>query len=174
MGPEMKDSGTISINEMKLPKREAEQPILWFALSTRNGQWKKLSFTLAHLGIEYYIPASYNTLLFLRSQKERALSLVNSGEIKGRFLIDHSTRTLLIVPDKQMEDFIRVLDLSPEAECLTDATLVKGDRVKVVKGPLGGVEGEIVEAEEGNFLVVRVMSLLCAKVKIPRNYVVPL
>ena len=170
----MQDNGTISGNKVKLPAREAEQPMLWYAISTRNGQWKKISFTLTHLGIEHYIPTLYNTLLFLHSRKNRALSLVNSGEIKGRFLIDHSTNTLLIVPDKQMEDFIKVLDLSPDAECLTDATLAKGDRVKVVKGPLSGVEGEIVEAEDCNFLVVRVMSLLCAKVKIPRNYVVPL
>lgn len=150
-----------------------QESIRWFVATTRNGQWKKLARTLPELGVGYYIPASYNTLLFMRTEKTRALSLVNSGEVHARFLIDHNTHTLLEVPDKQMEDFIRVLDLSPEAECLTEVPIAKGDRVKVVKGQLSGVEGEVVEVDGGLFLYVRILSLLCAKVRMPRNFVVP-
>ena len=147
--------------------------IRWFVATTRNGQWKKIARTLPELGVGYYIPATYNTMLFLHTQKSRALSLVNSGTVNARFLIDHNTHTLLEVPDKQMDDFIRVLDLSPDAECLTDVPIARGDRVKVVKGQLSGVEGEVVEADGGLFLVVRVLSLLCAKVRMPRHFVVP-
>ena len=125
-------------------------------------------------GIQCYIPNVYNTLVFLKASKKKALSLVNSGEINARFIIDHSTRTLLEVPDKQMEDFIRVLDLSPDAVCLSDAPFLKGDRVRVMKGALSGVEGEIVEASDNTSLIVRVSSLLCAKVSIPRSYVIPI
>jgi len=149
-----------------------EKPV-WFVARTRNAQWKKITLRLAQLGIRCYIPPVYQTMVFLFTTKARALSLVNSGEMNARYIIDHNTRTLLEVPEKQMEDFIRVLDLSPDAECLTDATFVKGDRVLVAKGPLSGVEGEIVEEPDGAVLLVRVKSLLCAKVKIPKNYVIP-
>ena len=98
---------------------------VWFAATTRNGQWKKIALTLSRLGVTFYIPKVYNTLLFLHTPKQRALSLVNSGEISARFLIDHSTHTLLEVPQKQMEDFMRVLDENPDAECVNDFSFAK-------------------------------------------------
>ena len=150
-----------------------EEKVCWFATITRSGQWKKIDRRLDELGVGHYIPYSYRTLVFLHTTKSNALTLVNSGEVKGRFMIDHNTRTLLEVPDKQMDDFIRILDLSPDAECLTQVPLVKGDRVRVVKGPLSGVEGDIVETPQGLYLTVSVLSLLCARVEIPKSYVVP-
>ena len=150
-----------------------EEKVCWYVTITRNGQWKKIRTRLGEKGVGYYIPATYKTMVFLHTTKQNALSLVNSGEVKGRFLIDHQTHTLLEVPEKQMEDFIRILDLSPDAECLTSVPLAKGDRVKVVKGALSGVEGDIVEMPEGLYLVVSVCSILSARVQIPRSYVVP-
>jgi hypothetical protein len=150
-----------------------EDKVCWFATITRSGQWKKIDRRLGELGVEHYIPYSYRTMVFLHTTKPTALTLVNSGEVKGRFLIDHNTRTLLEVPEKQMDDFMRILDLSPDAECLTNVPLVKGDRVKVVKGALSGVEGNIVEEHGSLYLVVSVLSLLGARVEIPRSYVVP-
>jgi len=150
-----------------------EEKICWYVTITRSGQWKRIGRRLGELGVEHYIPYSYKTLVFLHTTKSNALSLVNSGEVKGRFLIDHHTRTLLEVPQKQMDDFIRVLDLSPDAECLTDVPLAKGDRVMVAKGALSGVEGDIVEMPDGLYLVVSVCSLLSARVQIPKSYVVP-
>ena len=76
--------------------------IAWFAVITRWGQWKKISEKLKELRVECFIPETYNTLVFFRTDKARALNLVNAGEIKGRFLIDHQTHTLLEVPDIQM------------------------------------------------------------------------
>ena len=159
---------------LKQASMAKEEKVCWFATITRSGQWKKIDRRLGELGVEHYIPYSYRTMVFLHTTKPTALTLVNSGEVKGRFLIDHSTHSLLEIPDKQMDDFMRILDLSPDAECLTDAPLAKGDRVKVVKGALSGVEGDIVEMHGNLYLVVSVLSLLSARVEIPRSYVVPL
>lgn len=148
------------------------QDIRWFAAMMRNAQWKKSARVLQEAGVGYYIPASWRTLLFLHTSKPTALSLVNSGKIHARFLIDHGTRTLLEVPDKQMEDFMRVLE-EPEAVCSPDVQFAKGDKVKVIRGSLRGVEGEIVESPGGTHLVVRVSTLLCAKVSIARTDIVP-
>jgi len=150
-----------------------EDKVCWFATITRSGQWKKIDRRLVELGVEHYIPYSYRTMVFLHTTKPTALTLVNSGEVKGRFLIDHNTHTLLEFPEKQMDDFMRILDLSPEAECLTAVPLAKGDRVRVVKGALSGVEGDIVEMPGGLYLIVSVCSLLSARVQIPKSYVVP-
>ena len=151
----------------------AEQHIRWFALITRWGQWKKIPQRLHELGVGCFIPPSYNTLVFLHTGKERALNLVNAGEIKGRFIIDHQTRSILEVPDKQMEDFIRVME-HPEVECTPDIPIAKGDKVQVVRGPLKGVEGEVIETPNGVHLVVRIKTLLCAKISVGRGDVAPL
>lgn len=149
-----------------------EGVLSWFAACIRNGQWKKTGRRLEELGVEYFIPAAFKTLLFVHTTKAYALTLVNSGEIGAHYIIDRNTHTLMCVPDKQMEDFIKVLDLSPDAECMTSIPLTKGGKVRVIKGALSGVEGEIMEKPEGLYLVVRVCSLLSAKVEIPKSYVI--
>ena len=146
--------------------------IAWFVVITRWGQWKKMDERLTELGVTHFIPSTYNTLVFFRTEKARALNLVNAGEVKGRFLVDHATHTLLEVPDKQMEDFIRVMEY-PEAECTNIVPIAKGDKVQVVRGPLKGVEGEVVETPNGVHLVVRIKTLLCAKISVRRGDVVP-
>ena len=149
---------------------EKTETIKWFAAMMRNAQWKNASRILEGMGVGFYVPASYRTLLFLHTDKGTALSLVNAGRIHARFLIDHNTGTLLEVPPKQMEDFMRVME-QPEAACAPDFPFAKGDRVRVRSGALKGVEGEIVETPEGTHLLVRVNTLLCAKVRIPRSEV---
>lgn len=146
----------------------------WFACRTRNGQWKKTGRRLEELGVEHFIPNICNTLLFIHSDKPKALSLVNSGEINARFMIDRATHTLLEVPSKQMEDFFRVVNGMADAECSTEFAFAKGDRVRVIKGPLKGVEGEIQDVGEGTFLIVGILSLLFARVRIARGDIVPI
>ena len=149
---------------------EPAKHIAWFAIITRWGQWKKIPERLKEFGVGCFIPPDYNTLVFLHTSKERALNLVNAGEIKGHFLIDHHTHTLLEVPDKQMEAFIRVTTECPDAVTSTDVPIQKGTRVRVIRGPLKGVEGEVAESPGGKtYLVVRILSLISAKVTIPRE-----
>lgn len=149
-----------------------EEKVVWFVASIRNCQFQKVSRTLAGIGIEHYIPDSFRTLLFVHTVKARALSLANSGTLSVKYLIDHGTHTLLQVPDKQMEDFMKLMNLAPDAECLTEFPLATGDRVRVIKGALTGVEGSILELSGRSYLSVAVCSLLCARVEIPRDFVV--
>ena len=148
---------------------KAGDHIAWFAVITRWGQWKRIPDRLRELGVGCYIPPSYNTLVFLHTGKERALSLVNAGIVHGHFIIDHRTHTLLEVPQEQMEAFIRVTTEHPEAVISPEVPIQKGARVKVIRGSLKGVEGEVVETPGGTSLVVRILNLLCAKVSIPRE-----
>ena len=109
----------------------------------------------------------------LRTDKNRALDLVNAGEVKGRFIVDHGTRTLLEVPEKQMEAFIRVLTEYPDTQVTSEFPIVKGTRVRVVRGPLKGIEGEVAETPNGAQLIVGIQSLICARITIGRGDVVP-
>ena len=143
--------------------------IAWFVVITRWGQWKKISERLTALSIRHFIPSTYNTLVFFQTDKDRALNLVNAGEVKGRFIVDHGTRSILEVPEKQMEAFIKVVTEYPEAPVSSELPIVKGSRVRVIRGPLKGIEAEVEETPNGVQLIVAIQSLICTKVTIGRG-----
>lgn len=153
---------------------ESGQNISWFALITRWGQWKKIPQRLQELGVGCFIPPSYNTLVFIHTYKSRALNLVNAGEIKGRFLIDRQTHSLLEIPVSQMEAFIRVVTEFPDIPVTSEFPIVKGTHVRVVRGPLKGIEGEVEDTPNGVQLIVGIQSVICARVTITRADVVPI
>ena len=149
-----------------------KQHISWFVVITRWGQWKKISERLTALRIRHFIPSTYNTLVFFRTEKKRALDLVNAGEVKGRFIVDHGTRAILEVPEKQMEAFIKVVTEYPDTPVTSEFPITKGARVRVARGPLKGIEGEVEETPNGVQLIVAIQSLICARITITRADVV--
>ena len=114
--------------------------------------------------------ASVNSLVFLRTTKNEACALANERALPVRYMIDCATRSLLVVPDKQMEDFRRVLDFSLEEGGLVEEPLCLGDRVRVIKGVLCGVEGYVVELHGKTYVVVRLLESIFAKARIPRSW----
>ena len=64
-------------------------------------------------------------------------------------------RHALIVPDKQMEDFMFLLDFSPEGIEVLNKDLKRGDKVRVIKGPLQGLKGELVRLRGHKRVVIR-------------------
>lgn len=66
---------------------------------------------------------------------------------------DLSTHSMLVVPNKQMEDFMFVMDLNPDGVSLDSEILTVGHKVKVIKGELSGIEGEVaIEANKHTLL----------------------
>lgn len=160
----------------------------WFAARTRRGQELKVKESLESIGVEHFIPvrtvkrdrrdrkeevpeAVIQNLVFLKAEKSDALSLVNGRGLPLYYIIDRCTRTLLEVPQKQMDDFIRVVTAVPESVCEDAPELHLGADVCIVRGELEGVEGKVLLLPNRTYVVVSVGSLLCAKVKIPRSYV---
>ena len=148
----------------------------WFAARTRYGQELKVRDRLAREGVEHFIPVRADgrpvvtNLVFLKATKAEALDLANTGVVPVKYVIDCATRTLLVVPEKQMEDFRRVLDLNLEEGGLMDQPLALGDRVKVVKGPLKGVEGHVIEFQGRYYVVVSLLDSLFARARVPKSW----
>ena len=71
--------------------------------------------------------------------------------------------------EQRKDAFIRVVTECPEAVLTPETPIRKGARVQVIRGSLKGVEGEVVENPSGVSLVVRILSILSAKVSIPRE-----
>ena len=160
----------------------------WFAARTRCGAEMSVAARLDRLGVERFVPterrrrtrggSTYErplipSLVFLRATKREACALANEEALPVRYLIDPATRSLLVVPDKQLEDFRRVLDLSTDEGGLIDHPLELGERVKVIKGVLTGVEGYVLELRGRTYVVVRLLDSWFAKASVPRAWLEP-
>lgn len=59
----------------------------------------------------------------------------------SRFLYEgFSTHSMLVVPDKQMQDFMFVMDLNPEGVCFDNEPLTVGKRLQLSKGSLAALK----------------------------------
>lgn len=76
-----------------------------------------------------------------------------------------------IIPDEQMARFRFMLDYSEEAICMNSAPLARGEKVRVIKGPLTGLVGELVMIDGRSKIAVRLNMLGCACADMPVGYV---
>lgn len=79
--------------------------------------------------------------------------------------------TPAVIPDLQMERFKFMLDYSEEAVEMCSTPLAPGEMVRVIKGPLAGMEGELVNVDGRSKVVVRLEMLGCAGVDMPVGFV---
>ena len=94
-------------------------------------------------------------MIFIRTDKVTSFSLINEYSLNIVYLRDLEGRRSLIVPDKQMEDFMFLLDFSPDGIEILNKDLKRGDRVRVIKGPLQGLMGELVRLRGHKRVVIR-------------------
>jgi len=98
-------------------------------------------------------------LLFIRTDYHTACALPVESRTKIVYLRNLESHQLLIVPDKQMEDFMFLLDFSESAVRIENSNLKRGDRVRVIKGDFAGIEGELVRIKGHKRVVVRLEGL---------------
>ena len=94
-------------------------------------------------------------LVFIHTTLKTCMSLIQDYAFDMRYLRDRETGNFLIVPDKQMNDFMFLLDFSKEMVEVVNENLKKGDKVRVIKGDFAGIEGELVRVKGHKRVVVR-------------------
>lgn len=156
----------------------------WFVARTHHGSELGVRDRLESFGVEHFIPSRksrgwrgrmvekpvINCLIFIRATQAEALDLIHSRGVRADYLFDCTTRRLMVVSDKDMDDFRRVLDLSVDEGGLIDRPLELGELVRVAKGPLQGVEGRILELQGHNYVVVSLLGSLFARASVPRAW----
>lgn len=154
----------------------------WFALRATYNRSLQVEQVLRGKGIRTFIPMerrrvtrggksvwrmmpAVGGLLFARSTQARLYEHIRSEGDRSvtRFIWDRASRLPLTVPEKQMDDFIRVCEGSGEEAVFlgsVDERLRAGARVRVVRGPLSGVEGRIVRLRKSRRVLVELPGLL--------------
>ena len=67
--------------------------------------------------------------------------------------------------------YLYMLDFSDETVRFFDKPLAPGDKVRVIKGPLTNLEGELIHVDGKSQILVRIQQLGSASVDIPAGYV---
>lgn len=109
-------------------------------------------------------------MIFIQATKQIACDISNVYGAQLFYMKDLQTRGMLIVPDKQMNDFMFVMDLNPEGVCFDNENLAVGHKVKVVKGDFMGVEGEVATQANKTYVILRVRDILSASIRVPKSY----
>lgn len=164
---------------------QTDNDLHWFAARTANCRELKAREILRKYDVEHFIPTQktlairggrkkmiekslIGNLVFLRATKDKACALVNYNGLPVHFIPDRCGKSsMLIVPDKQMEDFRRVFEYSLLEGEMPMEIYVSGDKVQVIGGDLTGVEGEVYENSDGTYVIVSLSGLLQARAKVP-------
>ena len=149
----------------------SDSELLWYVANTCR-QEKKIKQRLDSMGIENFIPFQQiarkihgvdklievpviPNLVFIHTTFKSCMSLIQEYAFDMRYLRDRETGNFLIVPDKQMNDFMFLLDFSKEMVEVVNENLKKGDKVRVIKGDFAGIEGELIRVKGHKRVVVR-------------------
>ena len=117
-------------------------------------RWKKISRVLIPMIVFVHVDA-------LERKKVLELYSVN------RYMVNRGESVPLVIPDEQMERFRFMLDYSDSAISLNDPSLIPGEKVQVIKGPLSGLQGELVTVDGKTKVAVRIAALGFACVEMP-------
>lgn len=155
-------------------------PKIWFPMRVTYSREMKVKAELDRLGIECFIPMIYklvdgdmpqrelvpaiSNLIFVRSTQKRISGLKSSNEVLEplRYMIDQTAQqphTIMTVPDRQMENFMRVASRTDDSVMFLDDESVvgkEGKRVEIIGGVFEGVTGVIRRVKRCKRVVVEI------------------
>ncbi len=163
----------------------------WFAARTRDKHEIAIRDRLTQMEVEHFLPTRKETrqlktrkkvvevpyirnLIFIHATKQEAIDLPNKFGLAVFYIPDRIKKGMLIVPDKQMRDFMQVMDLSPEAVDFETDSLVVGGKVRVVKGDMAGIEGSIVSKPNSTYIIIHINGVLKASIKVLKSWLRPI
>lgn len=157
-------------------------PKIWFPMRVTYQREMKVKAELDRLGIESFVPMTYKVidadtdnpcrklvpairnLIFVRSTQERISHLKSSNEALEplRYMIDNTAEeahTIMTIPDRQMQNFMRVASRTDDSVMfLDDGSVVgkEGKRVEIIGGAFEGVTGVIRRVKRCKRVVVEI------------------
>ena len=159
----------------------------WLVAKVRIFHEKKTAERLVKMGIECFLPVQQESHQWSDRQKtiDRVLIPmtifvhVDPSEQKevltlasvSRYMVLRGESTPAVIPDSQMDRFKFMLDYSEEAVSMSSTPLAAGETIQVIKGPLTGLQGELITVNGKAKVAVRLKMLGCAYVDMPVGFV---
>ena len=159
----------------------------WYVAYVRLFHERKTAERLAAMGIESFVPVREEIhqwsqrkkkvmrvlipqMIFIHATQQERMEALTLASI-SHYMVLRGEHTPAIIPDRQMQQFMFMVDYSTETIEMFTSPLEPGQSIKVIKGPLSGMEGELIEIDGKSKVVVRLDLLGCAGVDMPIGYV---
>ena len=161
----------------------------WLVAIVRICHEKKTSDRLTKMGIENFLPIQQKIhqwsdrrkvidqvllpmMLFVHVDPQEQKEVLTLSSI-SRYMVLRGESTPAVIPYEQMVRFKFMLDYSDETISMSTSPLAPGEKIRVIKGPLSGLEGELVNVNGKSKVAVRLAMLGCACVDIPVGCIEP-
>lgn len=167
--------------------KSSTTPRRWLVAYVQSCLEKKTAQRLSLMGIESFLPVQSEIRQWSdrRKQVDRLIipmmifvhvtpqeqHLPLTLQAISRYMVLRGESVPAVIPEEQMERFRFMLDYSPEAVEMCNTPLATGDKVKVIKGPLTGLEGELLTIDGKSKVAVRLDILGCVHVDMPVGFV---
>lgn len=160
---------------------------LWYVLRVTYGREMKLKTLLEEMRVRHFLPTKVDytekdgkqikkrisvipNLIFVNETPShiRELKETLSKTYPVRYFIDSVTHRPLIIPKRQMEDFIRLTSTGDDNVIYLDNPHVvfeKGEPVEVIYGPFAGVQGYVLRIRRDRKVVLVLQGLVAAAIK---------
>lgn len=163
-----------------------EQVRCWYVLKTRPRQEKAVRQLLSECGIENYLPTHLevheyvnqrkktievpliSSVCFMRCLPDERFDIVNALKYKTTLLTDRFTNSSMIIPAKQMADFMLVVSMMRHSS-LEQVPFMEGDKVVVREGEFKGVEGVVSKVNGHKQFVITLNNLASFVLRIPMS-----
>lgn len=160
----------------------------WYVALVRMHHEKKVAERLNKMGIENFVPVQQELhqwsdrrkmvesvllpmMIFVHVDPKERKEVLSFSTV-SRYMVLRGESSPAVIPDEQMARFRFMLDYSEEAVSMSTTTLLaRGEKVRVIKGPLTGLVGELVNVDGKSKIAVRLNLLGCACVDMPIGYV---
>lgn len=159
----------------------------WLAAYVKMHHEKKVRDRLARMGIEHFLPVQEEVrqwsdrkkkvervlipmMIFVRVDPIEQREVIELPSIL-RFLVLRGEHTPAEIPKDQMERFRFMVDYSESPVQFDLDNLQPGEKIRVVKGTLAGLEGELVTVNGKASLSIRIQQLGCASVEIDASMI---
>ncbi len=163
-----------------------EQEKCWYVLKTRPRQEKAVRNLLEVYGIGNFLPTRMEEHVYANRRKktievplmtstcfmlcapEQRFAIVNGLKYKTELMTDHFTNSSMVIPNRQMEDFMRAVAMKDMA--LEQVEITEGDRVVVSEGEFRGMEGVVAKINGHRRFVITLSNLTAFALQIPLSY----
>jgi transcriptional antiterminator RfaH len=157
----------------------------WHAIYTRHRYEKKAEKYLSERGIECYLPILktikqwsdrkklvemplFSSYLFVKVDESDYIDVLNAPGVVKYISFEGKA---VVIPDKQIENIRWVLSSEVSAEPFHEI-IPKGAKVEIIKGPLMGLEAEMVYYNNKKRIVIRLNQLeKSLEIQIPHDHV---
>lgn len=170
-------------------------PCQWYVAIVRNNTEKQCACKLQKMGYECYVPTQTEThqwrngtrnvverivlpsMVFVHITEQQRRTLVVGMPFVKRFLTDRGRKAdrygkhpVAVIPDEQIRRFMFILENSDSPVVFETAHIRLGDRVRIVRGGLMGMEGNVVRDEDNTtYFTINIAILGVAKVMVKRE-----